>query len=77
MTTLNRNDQLGRTNSPWSAALKVLCSILAITGSAWPNQAGSLRADFDTAFASSSREGATDEPREGLPGVDCSAYSST
>jgi hypothetical protein len=48
MMTLNRNDQLGRTNNPWSAALKVLCAIMAITGSAWPNQAGSLRPDFDT-----------------------------
>ena len=43
-----RNDQLARTNSPWSVALKVLCAIMAITGSAWPNQAGSIRPDFDT-----------------------------
>ena len=49
-----RNDQLGRTNSPWSAALKVLCTIMAITGSAWPNQAGSIRPDFDTWAPSSS-----------------------
>jgi putative transposase len=47
MMTANRNDQLGRTTSPWSTALKVLCAIMAITGSAWPNQAGSLRPDFD------------------------------
>ena len=44
---INRNDQLGRTNSPWSVALKVLCAIMAITGSPWPNQAGSIRPDFD------------------------------
>lgn len=46
-----RNDQLARTNSPWSVALKVLCAIMAITGSAWPNQAGSIRPDFDTLTA--------------------------
>jgi hypothetical protein len=46
-TTKRQRDPLGRSPARYAYGLLALCSAIAITGSAWPIYARSIRADFD------------------------------
>jgi hypothetical protein len=46
--TKRQCDPLGRSTAPYRYRLHALCLVIAITGSAWPIHARSIRAAFDT-----------------------------
>ena len=45
--TKRQSDPLGRSTAPYRYRLHALCLAIAITGSAWPIHARSIRAAFD------------------------------
>ena len=49
--TKRQGDPLGRSTAPYRYRLHALCLAIAITGSAWPIHARSIRAAFDNSHA--------------------------